>query len=228
MSGRAVGIDLSLTATGIALDDGDCMIVGMSGVTNMSWEHRLRTIGVMVSDICAAVLDHIDGQGVDVAVCIEGLDQANPYGGQIERSYMWCSVVQALIIEGVQVYVAPSAQVKMYATGNGAAHKEDVIEAVATQWFFQVGRDDNKADAAACCAIARAKLGIPFTEVPLAQERALAKVMPVTRAPEPKKRKPAKKAVGGSVVAISIDTAPATVLDSLQSNFNLPRGSYLA
>lgn len=185
---RTVGIDLSLTATGIARSDGSCAVVGAIKITTLAWDTRIRMLNGLADQIIReATAVH------PVAAVIEGLDMAQSYGGQIERSYLWCEVVRRLGEHRIHVFVAPSAQVKMYATGKGSGPKEAVIDAVTLQWpWFEIGRNDNKADAAACAAIARAKIGAPFELYadPARQEAALAKVLSVYDAPTPKAHKP--------------------------------------
>lgn len=185
---RTVGIDLSLTATGIARSDGACAVIGADKITTHSWDTRIRLLNGLADEIVntATVLN-------PKAATIEGLDMAYSYGGQIERSYLWCEVVRRLIMQGIFVWVAPSSNLKMYGTGKGSGQKNAVIEAVAAQWpWFDIGRNDNKADAAVCAAIARAKIGVPFevTFSPAKQIGALAGVTSVYDRPVPKVRKP--------------------------------------
>lgn len=187
---RAVGIDLSITATGIARSDGPCAVVGVDRLTTRSWSTRLKLLNGLADEIVGTAAI-VNPRGA----AIEGLDMSQPFGGQIERSYLWCEVVQRLLSHGVPVWVAPSAQVKMYATGKGSGPKTAVIDAVALQWpWFEIGRNDNKADAAVCAAIARALIGAPFELVidPARQVAALQRVLSVFEDPIPKVRKPRK------------------------------------
>ena len=192
---RTVGIDLSITATGIARSDGACALIGRDKVTTRSWATRIRQLDELAHEIIeTAVIVN------PVAAVIEGLDMAQAYGGQIERSYLWCQVVRGLLGGGVHVWVAPSPQVKMYATGKGSGPKAAVIDAVALQWpWFKIGRNDNLADAASCAAIARAVIQEPFelTVNPARQRAALAKVTSVFDDPTPKARKPRSKPTSG-------------------------------
>lgn len=177
---RAAGVDLSLTATGLAHSNGACATIGQAGLTKLAWADQLEAAAILRAGINAFLFN---GQ-LDTVV-IEGLDMSQSYGGQILRSHLWCLVVSDLLEEGVQVYVAPSPQVKMYATGKGAlpagrAGKKLVIEAVARQWpFFDIGSDDNRADAAVMCAMACEIGGKPLSVVTPEQARALIKTLSV-------------------------------------------------
>lgn len=181
---RTAGIDMSLRATGVALSNGECRLFGEDKLTTLPW-------GVRIPKLTALALQ-IGGYAAGFkpdAVCIEGLDMAQSYGGQIERSYMWCLIIDVLLTDRIPVYIAPSPLLKIYATGtdnlgSGRVAKARMIKAVQDQWpFFKIngptGRpDDNLAEAAVCCAIAAAMLEHPFTEVDRQQSRALARVTP--------------------------------------------------
>ena len=184
---RAAGIDLSLTATGLARSDGTCATIGQAGLTKLAWSDQLRAAQILREGI----LDFVMGHGwagelapVDVVV-IEGLDMSRSFGGQILRCHLWCCVVSDLVGLGAQVYVAPSPQVKMYATGKGALPrgregKKVVIAAVRAQWpHFEIGNDDNKADAAVMCAMACEIGGEPLSIVTPDQARGLVKTLSV-------------------------------------------------
>lgn len=176
----AVGIDLSLTATGVARSDGSCALFGKPGITNLAWATQLR----ILSDLRKQIVDYALDHHPDVAV-IEGLDMAQSYGGQIQRSRLWCDVVQDLILDGLNVYVAPSPQVKMYATGKGQLPrgregKKLIIAAVTEQWpLFQHNGNDNMADAAVMCAMAAHLADEPMSQVSDLQIRGLAKTLSV-------------------------------------------------
>lgn len=124
------------------------------------------------------------------AVCIEGLDMARSYGGQIERTVLWWKVVETIHRLGIPVFVAPSAQLKMYATGKGSAFKSQIIEALDLRWpFFEHDKDDNKADAAVCALVAAHMVDQPIHPVPPNPQldaphlRALVSVCPITDPP---------------------------------------------
>jgi Holliday junction resolvasome RuvABC endonuclease subunit len=190
---RTAGIDLSLTATGVALSDGECHLVGRDGVTRMSIDQQIPLLAGLAHEITMLAL-----RNDPVAVCIEGLDMSQSYGGQIERTVLWWDVVSRLrAMTGLTTYVAPSSQVKMYATGSGAAKKGAVVEAITRRWpQFDHRGDDNAADAAACALIAAHMIGAPIgapgvdgaSYLPATHTRALRSVRPIDVAPPAKKR----------------------------------------
>lgn len=199
MALRTIGIDLSLRATGIARNDGWCGTVGRDGVTNLSVDQQIGTLDELHRLISSAAWPN--GHEQPDAICIEGLDMARSYGGQIERSVLWWTLVREFRRAGIPVFVAPSAQIKIYATGSGnpaatkRGRKSAVVEAVARLWpQFDVGTDDNKADAAVCAAIAHHMIGagplLPagwpdgeFFEMPGTHARALTGVRSTTDPP---------------------------------------------
>lgn len=203
MAVKTVGIDLSLRATGVARSaDGSCGLIGRDGVTNLSVDQQIITL----VDLHGLIFDFACLPGTPDAICIEGLDMARSYGGQIERSALWWMLVSTFRGAGVPVFVAPSPQIKIYATGSGnpgatkALRKGAVVGAVRQRWpQFDVGTDDNKADAAVCAAIAHHMVGagplLPagwpdgeFFAMPDTHTRALSGVRSTTDPPSSKGR----------------------------------------
>jgi crossover junction endodeoxyribonuclease RuvC len=153
---RYAGIDLSITGTGIALSDGSLYKVGYDGITRLSIHEQMLTLDNLTARIVHKV--PVETQ----LVCIEGLDMANSYGAQIERSVLWWQVIVGLA-DRTTVAVAPSGVVKLFAAGKGNATKPEMIAAVKRIWpQFEVGRDHNLADAAAMCALAASYAGNPL------------------------------------------------------------------
>ncbi len=179
----AVGIDPSLTASGVACPDGRCVIFGTPGITSMSMFDQIREIGNLVTDIAGAVA----GEQPDLVV-MEHVDLSQSYGGAAERTYLFYRLLEEFIDLGIRVETAASAIGKMYATGKGTGvSKGDVIEAIARQWpHFQITGNDNKADAAAYCALGMHILGEPLSTVTKDQLRAITRTKGMDYVP-PKK-----------------------------------------
>jgi crossover junction endodeoxyribonuclease RuvC len=153
----------------------------------MSISEQIHTLDRLAFDIVSEVQSTRPN-----VVVIEGLDMATSYGGQIERTVLWWSVVHQLHHNGVMVYVAPSSQLKIYATGSGNAMKGGVIEAVTRRWpFFETKGNDNAADAATAAALGMQILGAPFTELPKTHTRAVDGCRSILVAKPAKARKPA-------------------------------------
>lgn len=189
MAVKTVGIDLSLTATGVAYSTGQCWVLGNKGVTTLSLADQIRVLNGLALQI-------LDRCGTPDAVAIEALDMSQSYGGQIERTALWWDVVRQLDRANVPVFVVPSPQVKMYATGKGAGPKGAVIEALTRRWpQFDHAGNDNAADAAVCALIAAHMtghaIGAPGTDgasyLPDTHLRALKSVRSIHDPPPPRK-----------------------------------------
>lgn len=182
-----VGLDLSLTNSGICLPNGQTGLVGKTGIASLCVAEQRQVIAELARRITDQVYPHVDAGGIAV---VENLDMSNSYGGAIERVVLWWDVVGMLIDYGLRVATPTSAQVKMYATGNGNATKGVVIEAVTRQWpHLQHGGNDNRADAAAMYALGMGLLGQPLSQLPKTHTRALEKVRFVTDPPPARKAK---------------------------------------
>lgn len=162
MTGQAVvGLDLSLTATGIAHTDGTTGTV------------RTRTRGMERLGVIAAFA--LEATEAARLVCIEGYSfgsrasQAHALGelGGVVRWSLWSS--------GVTYLDVPPSTLKTYATGKGNAGKVDVIVAARDRLGYE-GTDDNEADALWLRALGLDLLGAPLVALPATHRRALAKV----------------------------------------------------
>ncbi|MEV8623374.1 hypothetical protein [Streptomyces sp. NPDC051079] len=156
-----VGLDLSLTSTGIAGTDwADVIKPRTRGHQRMSW-------------LLMEILDRV--KAADLIV-VEG--PSYKHGGEAgahERAGMWWLVTHALWRRDMPVAVCPPAQRAMYATGKGNAGKGEVRDGV--QQYFGVacegaGRYD-KADAVSMACLGAAWLGYPVADLPAAHTRAL-------------------------------------------------------
>jgi crossover junction endodeoxyribonuclease RuvC len=176
MTPRVIGLDLSLTGTGIASSLGWCERVGIDGVTVLDLSARmaaLRTIRGRVLDLA--------GQP-DLAV-VEQIAYSRTNGGAAERAGLWFEVTGHLIDRGVEVASVTTGTLKTYATGSGqkkgASTKGAVIDAVARRWpAYETGGDDNLCDAVVLAAMGADHLGHPLVPMPKTHRVALATVWP--------------------------------------------------
>lgn len=179
---RVLGIDLSLTATGIAIVTAD---------TSHPWEIRNRTPRIEVRTIAStgrsdatlhqrrARLQNIGdaviaaAHGADIAV-IESpsLGQARQ-GGQLDRHGLWWLVTDRLIGRGIPVATVTPAGRAKYATGKGNAGKTDVLLAVDRRYPAAEITDDNQADALVLAAMGCRHLGHPIDDMPKAHLSAM-------------------------------------------------------
>lgn len=184
----AVGLDLSLTASGVAvirrvgIEPSHLQLarVGADGITNMPVAQQIDAIR-QLADRVDAKLD-LRARDVPVVAVVEALENGYTYGGATERTVLWWEVVTRL--SGMTVYMPTSAQVKIYATGNGRASKKEVIAAVKQHWpWWAVGDDDNLADAAVMAEIGIAFADEPSANLPATHTRVLSKIRKITDPP---------------------------------------------
>ncbi|HEX5543634.1 MAG TPA: hypothetical protein VFX60_19125 [Micromonospora sp.] len=163
----AVGIDPSLTGTGIAHSDGRCARVGKTGISALPLLTRVAAVDSLVVQILHEV-------GRPDVVLIETPAYSSASGAALERHALWWTLVRALRDWGIPVAEVSIQRRMRYATGRGQATKGQVIEAVTRRWpAFAHGGDDNMADAAVLAAMGAHWLGVPLAPVPQTHAAAL-------------------------------------------------------
>ncbi|MEU0940373.1 Holliday junction endonuclease [Embleya sp. NPDC005971] len=172
---RVIGLDPSVTATGIAWHDGSTTtaggpatqgdsrleeIVRWAGHAACYHPNRLRR-GEDGEDLRAhlAVLEDLPVHGKGAG--ITGMAQ-----GVVRLTLLDCSVPYALVT---------AAGLKKYATGRGNADKADMRMALYQRTGLDL-RDDNQVDAWWLRAMGLDHLGYPVVELPAAQRAMLDKV----------------------------------------------------
>jgi len=191
---RTAGLDLSLTASGVALSSGTLLLFGRTGITNLPVAQQFVALDELIAGILTTITTGVDYPN---AVVLEALDMAQSYGGQIERTILWWEVAKTLYHLEIPVYTPTSAQVKMYATGNGLATKQQVKEAVAEHWPHYLHRNnDNLADAAVMAELGLALAGQPTVQLPAQHLRSLSKIRMLTDPPSRVLKAAAKKVRG--------------------------------
>lgn len=168
MSGpRVVGLDISLTATGIASSLGWCKTVGRCDVTTAPLLVRVGQVGQLEDSI----LRHV-GRPDLVVVEVPAFRALG--GGVLERSALWWNVVRGLIARDVPVAEVHNNTRMRYATGKGQAGKSAIVDAVARRYpMFTTLGDDNLADAVVLAAMGADRLGHPLAPVPKTHRVAL-------------------------------------------------------
>ena len=157
MTPVVVGIDPSISATGLALSDGSLMTVG--GKPERGDERLLDiacAVGTAISRADLAVLEDLPQHAH--AAGITGLES-----GVVRLMCLRASVPYVLL---------PPASLKKYATGRGNATKGDMRMALFQRTGLDV-RDDNQCDAIWLRFAGLQKLGAPEVSLPVAQVRAL-------------------------------------------------------
>jgi crossover junction endodeoxyribonuclease RuvC len=169
---HVVGLDLSLTSTGIACAHGARTIesAGKKGATLAQRQQRLRHLRTQI--IAGVALCAGQQRDPDLIV-IEGPSYSSKNAGSAhERSGLWWLLIDVFTIRGWRVIeAAPSTRMK-YATGKGMVAKELVFAAAIKRLPIDVNNGD-EADAAWLCAIGHALLGAPLVQLPAAHRDAL-------------------------------------------------------
>lgn len=154
---RVIGLDLSITATGVALHDGTTTTI------------LARTGDLRLVDIQDAIVRTVDGQDIDLVVIEDLPTHAKAAGitGMVHGA-----VRTSLLRLGVPYALVTPASLKKYATGRGNAGKPEMAVAAykRAQAEFE---DDNQCDAWWLRAAGLDHLGHPIASLPAAQRAAL-------------------------------------------------------
>ena len=167
-----VGLDLSLTSTGVALVDSSNVATWRKGTrTDTVAERAQRLI-----DITSRILEHIP---TDVQlIVIEGpsLGQARQAGEHI-RAGLWWHLATSLHLQRHSVVEVPPATLKLYAAGRGNAHKDQVLASVIKRYPDADVTGNDIADALVLAAMGARRLGFPIEEtLPVANLAAMTKI----------------------------------------------------
>lgn len=156
-----IGLDLSLTCTGVA-GDGWADIVRTKTRGDARLDYLVTTVG---SFIRSADLVVMEGPSYGHA----GL------GGHEELAGLRCTVRLWCYRHRIPYAVVPPSSLKLFGTGSGRATKGEIRSAVADRYGYHTegaGRYD-MADAYVAMAMGRAWLGYPLATVPDRQAKAL-------------------------------------------------------
>lgn len=163
MSARVLGIDPSLTCTGLA---------------GHGWTDTIKPGDRRGADRLVWIRDTLTDRwlaGVDL-VAMEGPAYSRQgQAGHHEGAGLWWLIRIALASKGVPAAVVTPGSLKLYATGKGGAGKDVVMREVARRFpWFEGGEDE--ADAVVLAAMAADHLGEPMVAMPATHRAALAKV----------------------------------------------------
>jgi crossover junction endodeoxyribonuclease RuvC len=176
----AVGLDLSLTAAGIATPRG-VFTEGEDGHNGATLTQRRERISRQTSRVLDRVLgDPFTGLAIDgtpepgpLVVAIEAPTPSRIVGHQHDRSGLWWRVVTELS-SWPEVYVVEvgSASRQLYATGKGRASKVAVASEASLRYGVAFSSDD-EADAFVLRAMVLDHYGAPLASVPARNRKAL-------------------------------------------------------
>lgn len=164
---KVVGIDLSMTSTGIASSRGWTRRIATK-------PHQFPTTFDRLRDIKTRVLDCT--RGADLVV-VETLSMGSQTGQHLTRAGLWHLVMEAVDAADIPwAGVTPTA-VKKYATGKGNAGKDEVLLAVARRFPDWEVTGNDEADALVLMAMGADYLGRPVVDMPKAHRDAMKKVV---------------------------------------------------
>ena len=167
MKPTVIGLDLSLTGSGVASSNGWCERVGIPDITTKSLGERIIAVDTIVNQISLLTAQ-------PALVCVEVPAFSRSGGGALERGGLWWQVVRRLHAAEIPVAEVFNQHRMRYATGKGTASKGAIIDAVARRWaMFETGGDDNLADSAVLAAMGADYLGHPLAPMPATHRRAL-------------------------------------------------------
>lgn len=170
---RVVGLDLSLTSTGVGIT-----AISSVGTVRLKPPAKLRGLERM-RWLCTEIALYCRPMTQTSLAVLEGPSYGNQgtgrQSGHHERAGLWWLVYDQLHSLGVPVAVAPPATVKKYATGKGNAGKDEVLSAaVRRNDEFEGGNDE--ADAMWLACMGADHLRLPVFPMPQAHRAALASV----------------------------------------------------
>lgn len=198
---RIVGLDLSLTGTGVArVETGTgSNVIGMHGkpilpatvtVSRLTSKAPARKKGAPppALPVRSLRLRKLAGQIVETCigadlVVVEGPSYASEGAGTWDRAGLWWLVVGRLTGAGLNVVEVPPSNVKMYALGKGGGAgtgKDEVLAAVIRRYLPVVQvPGNNEADALVLAAMGARFTGAPIEPggtIPAAHTKALDRV----------------------------------------------------
>lgn len=179
-----IGIDPSLTGTGIARVDTDDRLVASTltittkGSATATYQQRTRRLSTLacrdIGDI-ALGLPYVDEEIADLVI-IEAPAYSKSNAGTSMLNGLWWMILNRLDVLGIPYAVAQPTTLKKYATGKGNASKDAVLLAVARRYPHIDVTDNNQADALVLAAMGADHHGQPLVELPHAHREALVKV----------------------------------------------------
>ena len=153
---RILAIDPSLTATGTAVTNMLDAIVVETIKPKIRGIERLAFIrGQLQYLLNAYAPDVVVMEGYNYGAARGNKRFNTPVGRLFDIGELGGTIKMEVWHRKLPLLIVPPASLKMFATGNGIAKKEQVMAAVKKQWRIKIG-DDNQADAVALYYFAEA------------------------------------------------------------------------
>ena len=173
---RVVGLDLSLTSTGIAVIDGDRVALGKISTSGKATA-TLAERWLRLDDIATQVEQWVGHVGQTALVVVEGPSMGQGrQGGTHDRAGLWWLVMDRLHGQGHKVVEVPPSVRAKYATGAGNAGKDAVLAAVCRRYPSVEVTGNDTADALVLASMGARHLGFPLEGLPQTHLQAMGKV----------------------------------------------------
>lgn len=178
---RIIGVDQSLTSTGVAVAEGGRftsvervrpkMKAKLEGMAKREAEHQ------RLEQILQAIARHTRTMPrTQPIVGLEGPAMGIKGAAVVQIFGLYTLVKQELYRQGIPYYIVPPSTVKLYATGNGAAGKDDVLTAMVRRHPGVEFSGNDEADAMAIAAIGARYYGQPVEASTAYMARAMEKM----------------------------------------------------
>jgi len=174
---RAVGIDLSLTGTGLAAITtvpGGVDLTVATITSKGSRDDTLRQRRDRLYGIVLAVSQFASGADL---VVVEAPAFSKNNASTWDRAGLWWAVIDMLMLDQHRVAIAPPNVVKKFATNKGNADKPAVAVGIARLWGEQCQcANDNEYDALTMATMGAQRLALPGVPIRAHHAAALASV----------------------------------------------------
>lgn len=163
---KVLGLDLSLSETGLAVGTGDGAVTSMFRTVGHrkpppTYEQREARLDLIVDHVSLFLVG-----GTDLVV-LEGPSYGSSGGDAFDRAGLWWAVRRVAARRTLPVVIVPPKTRAMYATGRGDADKAAVLAAVAVLYPDVDVSGHNEGDALVLAAIGLRRLGSPLERTPL-------------------------------------------------------------
>lgn len=171
---RIIGIDPSLTATGIAVTDTTTGSIYTDTITTKNSGNGIHERLIRFGAIGARLIDHLPNH--QALAVIEGPAYASNGAGTWDRAGLWWTITRVLDAYEIPTIEVPPATRARYATGRGNASKDEVLIAAVRRYPQADITDNNQADAVILAAIGARLTGAPIDTLPKTHTSALTKL----------------------------------------------------
>jgi hypothetical protein len=179
---RVTGLDLSLTSTGLAINETNPDAGDHGGAARIRTARAPRCTDLVADDLrrirtIAIAIGEAGTWGSNLIV-VEGPSYGQArQTGEHTRAGLWWRVVDEADYHGVPLLVVPPATLKTYATGKGNASKDAVLASFVKRYADWAVTGNDIADAVILMAIGARLLGHPVEpSLPQTHLRALDKL----------------------------------------------------